>query len=249
MKLQKYLCFFLLLLTISSCKKKDVSENANSNGGGGTGYPSLSVSAVFDGDAIFTLTKSFVNYGGVNYPEAYGATATFFEIAGDTSSKRSVGNLTLNNQTLFYDSVAKYYTSNNFSFSGIGNCTWLANDTGSFGNLHANNFYNVTSITNINFNGLDTVFKSSGFTISHANYYVDSVIYALVDAYGTQVVKKKGGQSTSVSFTASDLSSIDTTFGSTINIILIKTRAYSISSKKIYFTDASAVQFYTQVLP
>ncbi len=237
------ICFFCLLCSLLNAKTNPWPPCYNSPLGFlSTSAPAFVDNYPFDADGILIIAQTRFRFAGIipniNF---YGASCNIYNQTGDTATKHYIGNVSLNDSTLFYlnDSTYKSY---GMDLSQDTSFTWKLGGTIT-GFITPVNQYTTTkpliNINNFNLDIIDTnLYRNNGFTFSHPSIQADSIVYII--GSGTQRVQKKITNSSSgINFTPSDLLTLSQSNSGSFTIAIYNTMPVFLNGKKYYFQNNS----------
>ncbi len=196
----------------------------------------------FDADGILIIAQTRFRFAGIipniNF---YGASCNIYNQTGDTATKHYIGNVSLNDSTLFYlnDSTYKSY---GMDLSQDTSFTWKLGGTITGFIAPVNQFTTTKPLININNFNLDIIdtnlYRGNGFTYSHPSIQADSIIYIM--GSDTQRVQKKiTGSSSGINFTSADLLVLSQSNSGSFTIAIYNTMSVFLNGKKYYFQNNS----------
>lgn len=248
-KLQLSILTFALIMCATSCKK----DNNN------TTPPTAStpqVATPSDADGFFvavnTITTQEIPFIGTQTFEIGTAAAGFFQSTGNTSNFKDGGTLSVK------DSILTKQSNNSYVFqpsqSNIEGINHTSSSRWQCAGNSANNIQPFTYVHNANMPDLGLLTSSkdvqtgSDYTVStNKAWYADSVIFIISGPNGS-VVKVKPTNTTSCTFTASELG----TLGKGDNSGLVQIAPYTISGttingKKYYFIKETVLSTFVNL--
>jgi hypothetical protein len=228
----------IVVLSVSSCTKKKDSQQAPSNTA-----PQYTIPGDANGAFAAVKTISSQTIAGYTTSIDIGTAVAWF---GSSTSFVDGGTVKLNSNSLSKQSNNAYvFTPATTAPTGIdftGSEVWeisgnTANGVPAFTKTHYASFPYITDISNTG-----DVSTTTDFTLSASSYVTgDSVIFVVSGPNG-HVLKVKGPNSTSCSFTAAEMGTLGT--GSNMGLLQIAPYTWTVDNstgKKYYFVKETCV--------
>lgn len=237
--LNSFLVIALSGFVLTSCKKDNTSDNNSTNAVKTT--PSFN-NAI--GVMVALKTTTYVTAVGMEIPtEINSAVAAFYDTPG-AQQFVDAGTVSLNTLSLKKYDNNSYLYDNFLTPISLSQIKWSVSGNGTIPAINK-----TVSRSMPDYSGYSTlpisVSKVDGFTISLAGKLssTDSVYVFLVDLKSKYVMKRAGGNATSIVFSSSDLAALQAGNG----MIMMAPFNFSFedySSKKVYFVNESV---YTKI--
>ena len=201
MKSIKSILLLLCILLLTFCKK----DSNTSNNSCSTCISLPPYNYPYNADASLSVSINKIRHLGFEdgYPFAY---SKYFNQTGNIHSKIYPDSVFINGiKSTKQTGDTSYIAQFNILPSPPSSYTWQIYSNGKFGNFTWTlqkpvvNFYSFTLAST------DTLHKMSGFTYNHPTITADSIFYFFRDAVFNYVIKKKTGNSSSITFTPSEL--------------------------------------------